>query len=503
MDDAVRENRMDVARYLKERGAQYQVDANVAGSLCEAAFSGDLEGLKLLLEVVCVDPNTSDYDRRTALHLAASEGHVEVVDLLTSLPNINLSPRDRLGNTPLDDAMRHRRNEARRHLQSKGAQMGDQQVGVTLCSLGATNETERIKELAECGIPISEGDYDARTALHLAASEGKLQAATFLLNEANVDPNPLDRFLYTPLDDAMRHNQRAMQSLLRENGGLRGEDRRMKEKVELFKKQQEENRALKATERIEREMRGTAIHSLTKDLRRLREHPTLLEDAEYFTNHSRNLRALLLRLLKQSAQDEFQKNDDPDDEAQQDITNAKGTKEHFEHLLELAVSGLDASAARLLAVLEAEVLPWCSGLSKAETKLVRLFLPNLKETIQRLREQLQTRSQLTRMVKKCWGDHGNGAAYSCIPLGLLAMQRIGEKFNTNVHEAQLDALSALWAATPAATLDERWDPTSGSQLRSKNGAHANEKDKPKNRQTVAYMQPSMALSNLIGWNERS
>merc|ERR1711918_90554 len=51
---------------------------------------------------------------------------------------------------------------------------------------------------------------------------------------------------------------------------------------------------------------------------------------------------------------------------------------------------------------------------KAEGKLLRLFLPNLRETLQRIREQLQARSQLTRAVRKCWGDHGAGGAYSCI-----------------------------------------------------------------------------------------
>jgi glutaminase len=52
-----------------------------------------------------VDPEEADYDGRTALHLAASEGRAEVVDFFVRR-GIDLGPVDRWGNTPLDDARR-------------------------------------------------------------------------------------------------------------------------------------------------------------------------------------------------------------------------------------------------------------------------------------------------------------------------------------------------------------------------------------------------------------
>ena len=53
-----------------------------------------------------VDPNTGDYDDRTALHLSASEGKADAVRfLLAKGADVNLL--DRMGGTPLDDAIRH------------------------------------------------------------------------------------------------------------------------------------------------------------------------------------------------------------------------------------------------------------------------------------------------------------------------------------------------------------------------------------------------------------
>ena len=53
-----------------------------------------------------VDLNGADYDGRTCIHLAASEGHIEVVEYLIG-HSIKIDVKDRWGGTPLDDAKRH------------------------------------------------------------------------------------------------------------------------------------------------------------------------------------------------------------------------------------------------------------------------------------------------------------------------------------------------------------------------------------------------------------
>ena len=375
MDDAVREHMMEVARYLHEKGARYQVDADVAGSLCQAGHDADLDRLKLLLEVVGVDPNTADYDRRTALHLAACQGHAEVVRFMISLPGTNLNCKDRFGNTPLDDAMRHRHAECRHLLQTKGAEMGDEDAGVQLCSLGFANDWEKLRELHESGVPMQQGDYDARTALHLAASEGKLEAATFLLNEAKVDPNPLDRFLSTPLDDAVRHGRRAIESLIREHGGLSGKAPQMKEQVEEFQRFMQGERERKALSKLEREIKNTEVHGLTEGLNRLANHPTFEEDVHTFVASAVAFRGFLMKLVREQALEEPQSDArDEGDPVQFQESGRKRTRDILERLLDQAAVSADVAASKLILALETEVLPWTAALSKNEAKMLRTCL---------------------------------------------------------------------------------------------------------------------------------
>ena len=65
----------------------------------------------------------ADYDLRTPLHLAAAEGHLKVVEYFIA-QGVELNPRDRWGNTPLDDAFRHGKKKVAKLLKNKGGQQG-------------------------------------------------------------------------------------------------------------------------------------------------------------------------------------------------------------------------------------------------------------------------------------------------------------------------------------------------------------------------------------------
>ena len=63
--------------------------------------------------------NAGNYDHRTALHIAASEGHVECVALLVNA-GADVNVTDRWGGTPLDDALHCKNEEVAVFLASKG-----------------------------------------------------------------------------------------------------------------------------------------------------------------------------------------------------------------------------------------------------------------------------------------------------------------------------------------------------------------------------------------------
>ena len=110
-------------------GARGVQDTAIA--LCEAAYKGDLDSIVTLVENG-VDPNLSDYDGRTALHLAASEEVVKVLDYLLNVePKVDVNPVDAMGGTPLDDAIRHQQTVAQTMLlKAGGLTQGDPKLEI-------------------------------------------------------------------------------------------------------------------------------------------------------------------------------------------------------------------------------------------------------------------------------------------------------------------------------------------------------------------------------------
>ncbi len=93
--------------------------ADRVGPVLWAASKGDVSALKRLsARANCL--HLADYDRRTAMHLAAAEGHLEVIEFLLER-GVEVDPVDRWGGTPRDDAERHGHHEAAALLEAHGA----------------------------------------------------------------------------------------------------------------------------------------------------------------------------------------------------------------------------------------------------------------------------------------------------------------------------------------------------------------------------------------------
>jgi glutaminase len=99
-DSLVDHRARSTKRDPRRKKNQTEIERVVA--LTWAASQGDLNEVRALL-AGGIDPNTADYDGRTALHLAAAEGHTNVVHhLLTA--GTKPAPLDRWGGTPQTDA---------------------------------------------------------------------------------------------------------------------------------------------------------------------------------------------------------------------------------------------------------------------------------------------------------------------------------------------------------------------------------------------------------------
>jgi hypothetical protein len=168
--------------------------------LQQAALGNKTEMEKILM----IKPdyvNFRDYDRRTALHVAASEGHLEICEFLI-MTGAKINRSDRWGGSALDDAHRHRHQEVVQFLRDHGATTGSANQTTNLITAAFDGDLEEVKLLLAIGnIDLNEGDYDRRTALHLAAGEGHTDIVEFLC-QAGSDPNASDRWGGRPLDDA-------------------------------------------------------------------------------------------------------------------------------------------------------------------------------------------------------------------------------------------------------------------------------------------------------------
>lgn len=224
LHDALVHKKDEAARLLIAHGAQRSYD-QIADRLCYVASRADgLDELRYLVTFEAFGVSATNYEARSGLHLAAAEGHVEAVRLLLE-SGAQVNAQDKNGVTPLQDAFHGDHGACAKLLLEHGGLMGQFDQGVQFCTAGAANDVPMLNRLIQYHCDVNQGDYDGRTGLHLACSNGHVDAVHFLTKQPNVNIHVEDRYGNSPMDDALRETVEDIQivrTLLASRGGKPG-----------------------------------------------------------------------------------------------------------------------------------------------------------------------------------------------------------------------------------------------------------------------------------------
>lgn len=156
-------------------------------NLIKAVSKGNLKKIKKIIENENIDINTQDVKNRTALHIALTEGYIDIAKLL-----INLGA---------DVNIKTNRNVTALHLVSK-----------------IDNESDKIaKMLIENKAEVNSLDFEGNTPLHEACMSGKSNIVNLLIKNG-AEINIKGKYGFTPLHEASNEGYFDIVKLLIENG---------------------------------------------------------------------------------------------------------------------------------------------------------------------------------------------------------------------------------------------------------------------------------------------
>ncbi|KAK4480079.1 hypothetical protein RD792_013136 [Penstemon davidsonii] len=188
-------------------------EAELALRVNSAAYYGDLYQLKSLIRAGA-DPNKKDYDGRSALHLAASRGYEDIILFLIQ-EGVDINAEDNFGTTPLFESIKSGHDRVASLLLREGALLKIDNAGSFLCSAVARGDSDLLKRVLSNGIDPNSKDYDQRTPLHIAASQGLFLMAKLLL-DAGASVLSKDRWGNTPVDEGRMCGNENMIRILEE-----------------------------------------------------------------------------------------------------------------------------------------------------------------------------------------------------------------------------------------------------------------------------------------------
>lgn len=198
--EAARRGDVDALRRLvKDEGwdANAAVDRHGSGALLWAAGAGRLDAVKFLVEEAGTDPATTSqagrraYAGRTALHWAARNGHVHVMEYLVISRGVDVDARTAEGTTAFAWACWRGRVDAMRWLVEKGE-----------CRFGAVNAfgcnaamwvvqggagLDACRYVRSLGVTFRLLNANGHSAVHKAAQRGRRDVCAWLLGRGGDD----------------------------------------------------------------------------------------------------------------------------------------------------------------------------------------------------------------------------------------------------------------------------------------------------------------------------
>ncbi|WCR57689.1 ankyrin repeat domain-containing protein [Wolbachia endosymbiont of Ctenocephalides felis wCfeJ] len=161
-----------------------------------AALNGHLDIIKCLVEQKNVDVNQVDNDGLTVLHVAAENGRLGIVKHLVEQKNVDVNQVDNDGLTALHWAASNGYLDTVEYLvEQKNVDVNqiDNYGDTALHWAAQYGHLGTVKYLIEQkNVDVNQVDNDSYTALHWAALNGYLDTVKYLVEQRNVDINQVD-----------------------------------------------------------------------------------------------------------------------------------------------------------------------------------------------------------------------------------------------------------------------------------------------------------------------
>lgn len=211
LESAIQKNHENVVDILMASGAK--ILSHEHKHLIDCIDRKDSEQLRLWIRGGAT-VNTVGRDGRSSLHVASLLGCKPAVKILLDA-KADPNKIDSLGYSPLWYAVTNNHKEIAKDLVVSNAvlNVAKSKLSDLLCEYVQSGDVDRISLLLSAGCPVNAGNFDGRTALHIAACNGD-RTITTLLRQYGADSHAKDRWGNTPLSEAAKYNHYDLVNIL-------------------------------------------------------------------------------------------------------------------------------------------------------------------------------------------------------------------------------------------------------------------------------------------------